>query len=100
MSTDDLPAGQEAASPHPSIATLARFLVRTFYGRVEVQGLELIPRDRPLIYVANHVNSLIDGALLLAYMPQPPRLLGTSELWDIPILKPLLAWAAADTQLP
>ena len=34
LSTEDLPAGHEASSPHPSIAVLARILVKTFYGKV------------------------------------------------------------------
>ncbi len=86
--------GLEAAGPHPSVGALARFLMR-FYGRIEVVGLERVPRDRPLVFVANHVNSLVDGALLLAYMPVLPRFLGTSELWQMTILKPFLRWAAA-----
>ena len=87
--------GAEAASPHRSVGWLARFLVQIFYGKIEIVGLEHVPRDRPLVFVANHVNSLVDGALLLAYMPVLPRFLGTSELWKIPILKPFLRWAAA-----
>ncbi len=87
--------GREAAGPHRSVGALARFLIRVFFGKIEVVGLELVPRDRPLVFVANHVNSLVDGALLLAYMPTLPRFLGTSELWKIPILKPFLRWAAA-----
>ncbi len=85
----------ETAGPHRSIGMLARFLVRVFYGTTEVVGLERVPRDRPLVFVANHVNSLVDGALLLAFMPVLPRFLGTSELWQMPILKPFLRWAAA-----
>ena len=85
----------EAAAPHPSIAVLARFLLKAFFGRIEVVGRELVPSGRPLVFVANHVNSLVDPALLLAYMPSPPRLLATSELWQMPILRPFLAWAAA-----
>ena len=54
-----------------------------------------MPRDRPLVFVANHVNSLVDPALLLGYMPVLPRPLATSELWQIPILKPFLRWGAA-----
>ena len=100
MSSDgraDRGAGQgaEAAGPHPTIAILARWLLTVFYGKIEIKGLELVPPSGPLVFAANHVNSLVDGALLLAFMPSPPRLLGTSELWKIPILKPFRAWAAA-----
>ncbi len=94
-SEQETETGKEAADPHRSIGWLARFLLRIFYGTIEIVGLEHVPRRRPLIFVANHVNSLIDGALLLAYMPVLPRFLGTSELWQIPILKPFLRWAAA-----
>ncbi len=87
--------GPESASPHPSIGMLARFLVRVFYDTIEVVGLERVPRDRPLVFVANHVNSLVDPALLLAFMPVLPRFLGTSEMWQMPLLKPFLRWAAA-----
>jgi len=88
-------AGGEAASPHPTIAVLARWLLKGFYGQIEVRGLERVPKGRPLVFAANHVNSLVDGALLVGFMPSPPRLLGTSELWEMPILRPFLAWAAA-----
>ncbi len=87
--------GQEAANPHRSVRWLARFLVQIFYRKIEVVGLEHVPHDRPLVFVANHVNSLVDPALVLAFMPTLPRPLATSELWRIPILKPFLRWGAA-----
>ncbi len=96
MSSNDPSAtSREAAGPHPSVGWLARFLVETFYHKVDVVGLEKVPEGRPLVFVANHVNSLVDPALLLAYMPKLPRPLSTAELWKIPILKPFLRWAAA-----
>ncbi len=70
-------------------------MLRVFYSKIEVLGLDNIPEGKPLVFVANHVNSLVDGALLLALMPSPPRMLGTSELWDMAILRPFLRWAAA-----
>ncbi len=89
------PPGEEAAGPHPSVGWLARLVIRIFYGKIEIVGLEHVPPGRPLVFVANHVNSLVDAALLLAFMPVLPRFLGTSELWQIPVLKPFLRWAAA-----
>ncbi len=87
--------GEEAIGPHRSISWLARLVLRIFYGKIEIVGLEHVPSDRPLVFVANHVNSLVDPTLLFAFMPTLPRFLATSELWQIPILKPFLRWAAA-----
>ncbi len=85
----------EQARPHPAIAALARLLLRVYFGKIEVVGRELVPGGRPLVFVANHVNSLVDPALLLGHMPSRPRLLATSELWKMAILRPFLAWSAS-----
>lgn len=69
---------------------LCRLVLRVFFRRVEVVGLEDLPRDRPLILVANHVNGLVDPLLLFGPLPLLPRFLAKSTLWDIPILKNLL----------
>ena len=43
----------------------ARLVLKIFFRRVEVVGEERIPLDRPLVFVANHVNGLVDAALLV-----------------------------------
>ncbi len=48
---------------------LLRALVRCFFRRVEVTGLEHVPRDRGGILVAWHPNGLIDPALILSRFP-------------------------------
>ena len=92
------PSEQALADPAARpvfVPSLARLMLKVFFRRVEVIGAERVPRDAPLMLVANHVNSLVDPTLLIAYMPAPPRFLATSELWQNPILKPFLLWAAA-----
>lgn len=74
---------------------LARLLLRAFFREVEVVGAERIPRGRPLVLVANHVNGLIDPLLLLAPLPVQPQLLAKSTLWKIPPLRPFLRLARA-----
>ena len=73
--------------------TVARLVLKVFFREVEVVGAERIPRDRPLVLVANHVNGLIDPLLLMGTMPVTPRFLAKSTLWKIPILRPFLALA-------
>ena len=84
-----------AARVWPPLVALARFLMWIFFRRVEVVGLENLPKDRPVMVVANHNNSLVDGALLVACLNPVPRFLGKSTLWQISILKPFLKLAAA-----
>ena len=61
-------------------------------------GAGRIPRDRPLVLVANHVNGLIDPLLLIGPLPDlpaPPRFLAKSTLWKNPLVRPFLELAGA-----
>lgn len=73
---------------------LARLLLRVFFRRVEVAGLERLPARGPAILVANHHNSLIDPALVLGFLPLRPRFLAKSTLWKVPGIRQLLELAA------
>ena len=79
------------------LATLAltRLLARVFYRKVEVRGLEHVPDDGPVVFVANHANSLVDPLLLIAVLPRRIRFLAKSTLWQNPVLLPLLTLAGA-----
>lgn len=85
----------EPRSPSPLIRWLARWLLRGFFRKVEVEGLEQVPSGRPLVFIANHINGLVDPALLLAFLPSPPRFLAKSTLWANPVVRPLAELAAA-----
>ncbi len=72
---------------------MARLLIRVFFRRVEVEGGEHLPESGPVVLVANHINGLVDGLLLMATLRRYPRLLGKSTLFSIPPLWPLLKLA-------
>jgi 1-acyl-sn-glycerol-3-phosphate acyltransferase len=78
------------AVPRPWLVGLARALTGLFFRRIEVEGIERVPRDGPLLVVANHHNSLVDPALVLARLPRAPRFLAKSTLWRTPGLRLLL----------
>jgi len=79
--------------PEGWLVALDRALLAGFFRSIEVEGIERLPPGGPLIVVANHVNGLIDPMLVLGTLPLFPRFLGKSTLWDIPALRPFLAWA-------
>lgn len=74
---------------------LVRLILKIFFREVEVVGAGRIPRDRPLVLVANHVNGLIDPLLLLGPLPVVPRFLAKSTLWKIAPVRPFLELAQA-----
>jgi 1-acyl-sn-glycerol-3-phosphate acyltransferase len=82
--------GTLAAEPRPWLVRLARLLVRVFFRRIEVLGAERVPGEGPLLVVANHHNSLVDPALVLARLPRAPSFLAKSTLWQVPGLRILL----------
>lgn len=52
---------------------------------VIAEGLELIPRDQPLMYVSNH-SSMFDIWALSATLPPSVRFVAKQELFKIPLL--------------
>ncbi|MEO6123298.1 MAG: lysophospholipid acyltransferase family protein [Ilumatobacteraceae bacterium] len=65
-------------------------MVRAFFRRVEIDGVERLPTTGPVITVANHANGLVDGLLLMSTLPRWPRFLGKATLFDIAPLRPFL----------
>lgn len=82
-------------APRPGLVRLARALIDVFFRTVEVEGATRVPTVGPILVVANHHNSLVDPALLLAQLPRSPRFLAKSTLWQMPGLRQLLDAGAA-----
>jgi len=77
------------------LALLTRLTLRVFFRGIEVVGLARVPRGVPLLVVANHVNSLVDPLLILAFLGLRLRILAKSTLWRHPVMAPLLVVAGA-----
>lgn len=69
---------------------LGRLAVDAFYRRIDVVGAERLPSSGPVIVLANHSNSLVDAAIITAFLPRMPRFLGASTVWDYRSLRPFL----------
>jgi 1-acyl-sn-glycerol-3-phosphate acyltransferase len=77
------------------LALSARLTLRVFFREIEVVGLARVPRGVPLLVVANHVNSLVDPLLILAFLGVRLRILAKSTLWRHPVVAPLLVLGGA-----
>jgi 1-acyl-sn-glycerol-3-phosphate acyltransferase len=75
------------------LAALARLAVAVFFRRVEVAGAQRVPKTGPLLILANHVNGLVDPALVLGFVPRPASFLAKSTLFELSYLRWLLDWA-------
>ncbi|MDQ2975709.1 MAG: lysophospholipid acyltransferase family protein [Acidobacteriota bacterium] len=68
------------------IVALLKFAMRVYFRRVEVIGLEQVPRKTPVIFVLNHPNALVDPAFLLCLAPRRVSFLAKSPLFRMPVL--------------
>jgi len=68
------------------IVAILRFAMRVYFRRVEVVGIENVPRKTPVIFVLNHPNALVDPAFLLSLAPRRVSFLAKSPLFRMPVL--------------
>ena len=62
--------------------------------RVEVHGLENVPKDNRYIVCPNHLSTL-DPPLMVAVMPRSVSFMAKKELFDIPFLRWWIDWLGA-----
>lgn len=77
------------------------FVCRYFYGirlkfvyRIEVHGLENVPKDNKYIVCANHLSTL-DPPMLAAVMPRRISFMAKQELFNNPFMRWWLDWLGA-----
>ena len=62
--------------------------------RLEVHGLENVPKDNKYIVCPNHLSTL-DPPLMVAVMPRSVSVMAKKELFDIPFLRWWIDWLGA-----
>ena len=68
------------------IRAVLRLALRVYFRRIEVTGLENVPRDSPVIFVLNHPNALVDPAFLLCLAPRRVAFLAKAPLFRMPVI--------------
>ncbi len=63
-----------------------RRALRIFFRRIEVEGLDRVPVEGPVLFVANHPNALVDPLLLLCFAPRRVAFLAKAPLFRMPLV--------------
>jgi len=61
-------------------------VLRVFFRRIEVSGLEHVAAQGPVMFVLNHPNGLIDPSFLLCLAPRRVSLLAKAPLFRMPVI--------------
>ncbi|MBI4617343.1 MAG: 1-acyl-sn-glycerol-3-phosphate acyltransferase [Planctomycetes bacterium] len=64
------------------MVVLARLALGIFFRRIEVEGKERVPLGRPLVFVANHPNTLIDVLVVGTFHPKKIHFLAKGALFE------------------
>lgn len=67
-----------------------RKLLRLYYPRIEVEGRENVPASGPVLFVANHPNSLLDPVLIGHTVQRPVHFFAKAPIFDVPVLGDLM----------
>jgi len=68
----------------------ARWVVRRYYGDIEIIDGERIPHSGPMLLCANHANSLIDSVVVGITARRPVRFMAKAPLFDVPLIGSLM----------
>jgi len=73
------------------IQYILRIYLPAFFKKIEVRGIDNLPKDKPLIFAVNHQNALMDGILVALKLKKPIYFLTRSDVfkgkWIIQIFK-------------
>jgi glycerol-3-phosphate O-acyltransferase/dihydroxyacetone phosphate acyltransferase len=72
------------------IRAIAGIALRWYYRDIHVEGLDRIPRRRPLLLVVNHPNALVDALLVGWVVPRRVSITAKSTIFANPIAGALL----------
>ncbi|HEX8849172.1 MAG TPA: lysophospholipid acyltransferase family protein [Gemmatimonadaceae bacterium] len=72
---------------YPTMRALARIALRWYYREIEIVGAERVPRDVPMLVVANHPNAMIDPMLVATTLSRRVTFTGKATLFENPFTR-------------
>src|SRR2546428_12292227 len=61
-------------------------MAKIFLRRIELAGVENVPRSEGVIFAVNHPNGLIDPLFLLVFAPRPVSFLAKAPIFKMPVI--------------
>ena len=74
------------------LRSVAGIALRWFYRRIDVEGLDRLPNDGPMLLVVNHPNALVDALLVGWAIPRRVTLTAKATLFQNDLLARFLTW--------
>lgn len=68
----------------------ANIAIRVFYGKIEVDGIENIPKDVPLLIASNHPNGFLEPIIMACLFPRPLHFMVRGDVFRKKWLRPIL----------
>lgn len=72
------------------IKVFFRFVLKIYFNKIELVGLENVPKGHPMIVAPNHQNAFLDAFLVGAFFPIPLHFLARQDVfnwWSKPLLR-------------
>ncbi|MCA1815497.1 MAG: lysophospholipid acyltransferase family protein [Acidobacteria bacterium] len=68
------------------LVAVLRLALRVFFRRIEVVGVERVPRGGACVFVLNHPNALVDPVFILCRAPRRVSFLAKAPLFHMPVI--------------
>ncbi len=75
---------------YKSVKTYAAIALQFYFRKLEVKGLENVPRSGPLLMISNHQNAFLDAVLLTCTTPRSPYFLTRAGVFKRPVARWIL----------
>jgi len=72
------------------LCAVLRLALRVYFRRIEIVDLANVPLDKPVIFVLNHPNALVDPVFLLCLAPRRVSFLAKAPLFRMPVIGSLV----------
>ena len=76
-----------------TLGLFASGVVLAFHRSVDVRWKHRLPRQRPVLIVANHGNGFVDPVVVAGVLGRLPRFLAKAALWKVVVARPFLSMA-------